>query len=136
MGHDNRSEDRAPVGMVLTYTDAPTDYDGFGTTTVREVGRTTRGATVRLVSTPPEHMQWQRDRYASGLHLYADENRWSEISDALLESAPRYDAEGSRLTDCCGALSTYCDDVLCCKSCWHPVPEGQGDGTESKGGSL
>lgn len=30
-------------------------------------------------------------------------------------------------TPCCGALSTYCDDVLCCKACYCEVEPGQGD---------
>lgn len=47
--------------------------------------------------------------------------------------APRYDESGHRLTDCCGAFSTYMDgDVLCCKKCYWEVPVGQGDGTETR----
>lgn len=45
---------------------------------------------------------------------------------------PRYDEKGMRLTDCCGALSTYCDGALCCKGCYALVPVGQGDGNEYK----
>lgn len=41
------------------------------------------------------------------------------------------DPERTRLTDCCGAWSTYMDgDVLCCKACYEPVGIGQGDGSE------
>ena len=51
--------------------------------------------------------------------------------------APRYDTSGLRLTDCCGAFSTYMDDgegdvVLCCKQCYNEVPIGQGDGTVTR----
>lgn len=49
----------------------------------------------------------------------------------------RYDPEdGTRLTDCCGAYSTYHDEgdgetfVLCCKNCWDEVEPGEGDGSE------
>ena len=42
----------------------------------------------------------------------------------------KYDDNGMRLTDCCGAFSTFAEDVLCCKACWAPVPWGQGDGSE------
>jgi len=47
---------------------------------------------------------------------------------------PRYDENGQRLTDCCGAFSTFMDDgegdeTLCCKKCYCEVPDGQGDGT-------
>ena len=42
---------------------------------------------------------------------------------------------GMRLTDCCAAVSTYMDDgtggqELTCKSCYHTVDNGQGDGDE------
>jgi len=52
----------------------------------------------------------------------------------------KYNDDGMRLTDCCGAYSTYAHDgQLCCKKCWRAVSDGQGDGTEinpskSKGG--
>ena len=48
------------------------------------------------------------------------------------ESPPRrkYNDEGMRLTDCCGCVSTYHDEDLCCKGCWEVVPHGQGDGVE------
>ncbi len=51
-----------------------------------------------------------------------------------------YDALGQRVTACCMAYSTYMDfdgpglQVLCCKACCHPVPIGQGDGTEFRPG--
>lgn len=35
-----------------------------------------------------------------------------------------------RLTDCCGAHSTYMESDLCCKACYNTVPHGQGDGVE------
>lgn len=49
----------------------------------------------------------------------------------------RYDADGTRLTDCCGAFSTYHmepdgSSTLCCRACWREVPYGQGDGTEKR----
>ena len=42
---------------------------------------------------------------------------------------------GMRLTDCCAAVSTYMDDgtggqELSCKSCYHTVDNGQGDGDQ------
>jgi len=48
---------------------------------------------------------------------------------------PRYHVDGTRLTDCCASFSTYHevaphDFVLCCKTCWHEVEPGQGDGSE------
>lgn len=38
--------------------------------------------------------------------------------------------DGQRLTDCCGTYSTYCEETLCCKACYHEVDVGQGDGSE------
>ncbi|BEI26341.1 hypothetical protein R7D97_16025 [Vibrio sp. Vb5031] len=38
--------------------------------------------------------------------------------------------EGSRLTDCCQAYSTFIDDELVCKVCFCTVEFGEGDGSE------
>lgn len=53
----------------------------------------------------------------------------------------RYDELGTRVTDCCGAFSTFMDDggggeTLCCKRCYSEVPDGQGDGTETAASLL
>lgn len=52
-----------------------------------------------------------------------------------------YDALGQRVTACCMAYSSYMEfdgpgsiEILCCKACHHPVPIGQGDGTEFRPG--
>ena len=48
----------------------------------------------------------------------------------------KYTADGVRLTDCCGAYSTFVDVgdgwELSCKQCYKAVPSGQGDGSETK----
>jgi len=62
---------------IITFTDAPEDYDGFGTKTLKVLGQR-RGKTVRVVETPEEHAQWQRDRYASGLYFAFDRKMWDE----------------------------------------------------------
>jgi len=68
---------------VTTYTDAPRDYDGFGSFTARVVGRTPRGE-LREVVTPAEHADWQRQRYLSGPYLVChDEARLRQIAAAL-----------------------------------------------------
>jgi hypothetical protein len=48
-----------------------------------------------------------------------------------------YDCDGQRLTDCCGAYSSFYEvnnighiDTLCCKKCGHEVSMGEGDGNE------
>ena len=43
--------------------------------------------------------------------------------------------DGTRLTNCCGAYSTYMDtDQLCCKACYNPVEDGEGDCVDKIGG--
>ncbi|MAG24502.1 hypothetical protein CMI47_02885 [Candidatus Pacearchaeota archaeon] len=44
----------------------------------------------------------------------------------------RFNSDGIRLTDCCGAFSTFHDDTLCCKACWTEVGCGEGDGSETR----
>ena len=44
----------------------------------------------------------------------------------------RYDEDGCRLTDCCGAYSTYMDLGLSCRACCKEVEIGEGDGCENK----
>lgn len=50
----------------ITYTDAPQDYDGFGTHTLETLEIHTRRGPVRKVQTPKENVNWQRNRYGSG----------------------------------------------------------------------
>jgi hypothetical protein len=66
---------------IITFTDAPKAYDGFGTKTLRVLGKR-RGKEVRIVETPEEHAQWQRDRYASGLYFAFDRRMWDEYKFA------------------------------------------------------
>lgn len=47
----------------------------------------------------------------------------------------KYDEDGMRMTDCCGAASTYMEGQLCCKACYNLVDFGEGDGTEWQEGS-
>lgn len=65
--------------MATTYTNAPTDFDGFGTHTVSIAG-TYQGQNVRVVETPDEHVNWQRARYASGMYLSASEVDWTRLA--------------------------------------------------------
>ena len=73
----------------VTYTNAPADYDWFGTTTVAVAGRDLRGKTVRKVSGPSDRIEAQRARYASGLHLVADEVEWSKLVSYKLVNVDR-----------------------------------------------
>lgn len=50
----------------------------------------------------------------------------------------KFDADGMRLTDCCGSYSTFCDwygdgccDTLVCKRCYQRVNTGEGDGNDN-----
>ena len=57
------------------------------------------------------------------------------ILEKAMDKKKRYAEDGTRLTDCCGAYSTYDEGgELYCKKCFQPVGFGQGDGTERKGG--
>ncbi len=46
----------------------------------------------------------------------------------------KYDSDGHRLTNCCGAFSTFMEgergEVLCCKACYREVSFGEGDGSD------
>lgn len=63
----------------FTYTTAPADYDWFDSSTVRVVGHDKRGRPIRLVSSDPKHVQSQRERYMSGLHMAADDTEWEKL---------------------------------------------------------
>ena len=56
----------------------------------------------------------------------------SDVFHVYGKDGAYYDGRnGTRLTDCCAAYSTYMDDdLLSCKACFMPVPNGQGDGVE------
>lgn len=61
---------------VIAYTDAPEAYDGFGTTTLQVMGKTSsrcvrhaHGA-IRKVAIHPEHLRWQTTRYESGMYVW------------------------------------------------------------------
>lgn len=57
----------------------------------------------------------------------------AESAAATKMPSSNYAEDGTRLTDCCAAYSTFHDDVLCCKVCWNEVSVGEGDGTLSQG---
>jgi len=69
----------------------------------------------------------------SAKHLLAP---LDEVRETITPDGKRWSAEYGRLTDCCGALSTYCGDDLSCKRCYRSVPVGQGDGNEQRDGLL
>jgi hypothetical protein len=62
-----------------TWTTAPVDYDGFGTMTIDGNVGMHCDKPLRKVTTPRRHVQWQRDRYGSGLHAALDEAGWGEL---------------------------------------------------------
>lgn len=89
-----------PQTGARTYTTCPVDYDGFGTETIRVVGRCGKGLPVRLVSTPLEHAEWQRNRYYSGgIYLVADALRWQELVDYKLVDVTGKDETDEVSTD-------------------------------------
>ncbi len=75
----------------ILYTSAPSDYDGFGTATWEDLGEMEVGGRkmpLRQVAILPEHQQWQKERYASGLHLVMDEAQYQQWRDAGWISEP------------------------------------------------
>lgn len=69
---------------ITTYTTAPEVYDGFGSYTVRLVGWRDGPRIFREVSTPAEHVEWQRARYSSGCYAAMDEKHFVSARDAGL----------------------------------------------------
>jgi hypothetical protein len=58
-------------------TDAPKEYDGFGTFQLTDCGGE------RIVMVRTEHWDWQTNRYASGVHWF----RASSVPDKDIENA-------------------------------------------------
>lgn len=67
-----------------TVTNAPEAYDGFWTVTLEWAWGTVNGLPLRVVLTPREHVEWQRERYHSGSYLSATSQRWEEIKASLI----------------------------------------------------
>jgi hypothetical protein len=77
--------------LVPTWTSAPVDYDGFGTVTVASDCGVYCGKPIRKVETALKHLNWQRDRYGSGLHTAASARQWADI-----QASPGYARENSQ----------------------------------------
>lgn len=68
--------------VVIRYTEAPEDYDGFGTATLRRVNAVTadgRRFAFRVVDIDPEYDEWQRQRYLSGCYHAEDERGFAML---------------------------------------------------------
>jgi hypothetical protein len=66
------------------YTDAPEDYDGFGTRTTKAEVATRKGRTLREVSIKTESLNWQTMRYSSGLYACLTEEQFDEALEMNL----------------------------------------------------
>lgn len=67
----------------IRFTDAPEAYDGFGTQTIDVgYGKTFRGA-IRKVEIHPEHLEWQVNRYQSGMHFAYTEEEFCRLRHLL-----------------------------------------------------
>ncbi len=53
---------RHSAKYIIVMTNAPKDYDGFGTFTVNQSGKD------RIVAIQEQHLDWQTHRYGSGLY--------------------------------------------------------------------
>jgi hypothetical protein len=56
--------------MVVIYTEAPEEYDGFSTRTLSVWGVSRRGNPVRKVYLDDGDFLWQTGRYDSGMHAW------------------------------------------------------------------
>ncbi len=52
----------------LIHTSAPVGYDGFGTKIVKSFSGDINGKLLRAVMIENKHLEWQTQRYMSGLH--------------------------------------------------------------------
>ena len=70
-------------GSQTFITDAPEDYDGFGTTTLEWLDYTCKGKQVRRVKIPPAALanEWQLMRYGSGMHFAISEGELQNFID-------------------------------------------------------
>lgn len=69
--------------IVLCYTDAPAAYDGFGTTPIKLIRQTRQGRDLRQVLILKTHLDWQANRYRSGLYVCLDQAKFNEMGDWL-----------------------------------------------------
>lgn len=75
---------------------------------------------------------WPLER-ADRNHLARILTEWITHLEAVHKgNAKRYNDDGVRTTDCCGALSTYVEGDLVCKCCFEQVSIGEGDGAERR----
>jgi len=65
--------------MVVLYTTAGEEYDGFSTRTVEEGRYVCKGKTICKVEMEDRDVYWQRERYFSGLHLCVPEDEFGEL---------------------------------------------------------
>ena len=63
-------------------TNAPVDYDGFGTRTFAK----NLGGSYRMVDIQTEHMTWQETRYASGMYGCLTPRQWGELKPLLIRA--------------------------------------------------
>jgi hypothetical protein len=84
-------EHRQAHGWLVCWTTAPDCYDTFGTETIETCGEW-KGRELRRVLMNPDHSDYQRDRYGSGLHgSWEQDPRVEEAR--LAEQAARWKAE-------------------------------------------
>lgn len=72
---DDGVRDRLRSTGVVIYTSAPEAYDGGGTFTDKTLNGSTMRGPMRRVVVQPENLNWQSMRYASGMHLAADQEK-------------------------------------------------------------
>lgn len=71
--------DRPKVETVIRYTTAPEAYDGFGTRTLYNRCGFDNGKPVRRVEIQVPHLEWQEQRYGSGMHVSLSEDGFERL---------------------------------------------------------
>jgi len=95
-------------------------------------------ATKQIVGLEYVDPTWEGEPYIAEILTLHPTNKIFvvDISNGLIWEhkliTKKYNAEGERMTDCCGTYSSYYDIDLCCKKCKFYVGIGEGDGTEFK----
>lgn len=70
-------------GWSVRITNAPPNYDGFGTVCAQTLNVIERRLPYRRVMIDPCHLEWQIQRYQSGMYPAFDEQEWQDVEPLI-----------------------------------------------------
>ncbi len=82
-----QDDDPRRVSRVEIYTTAPAEYDGFGTHTLETLGDTKYGQPLRKVSVRSDFIEWQTQRYLSGMYAAMGQADYDALKDIIMAHA-------------------------------------------------